>query len=337
MRGLLRRSLRDQSDLSGARDTSFFLRIGTNFFLPQHRMTNMNPSQKTFYRTTQLGDVEMFYREAGPADAPVLLLLHGFPTSSHMYRTLIPLLADRYRIIAPDLPGFGRTKAPERGQYDYTFDALSAAVMGLLDTLGIDRYAIMLFDYGAPVGFRIATAHPDQVTAIVSQNGNAYEEGLTEGWDPIRAYWQDPSQANRDALRALLTRETTTFQYTHGVPEDRLALVSPDAISHDQAILDRDPEIQLDLFGDYASNVALYPVWQAYLRRERPPLLAVWGQNDPFFAPPGATAFQRDVEKAEVHFFDTGHFALETHVDEIAATIRAFLTVHLDVSPQKAA
>ncbi|PKA40058.1 alpha/beta hydrolase [Rhizobium sullae] len=278
------------------------------------------------YRTVGLGEVEMFYREAGDKAAPAVLLLHGFPTSSHMYRNLIPLLADKYRVIAPDFPGFGSTKAPRRGAYAYTFGNLYKAVQSFVDTINLERFAMMVFDYGAPVGFRLAAAYPNRISAIVTQNGNAYEAGLREDTlAPMRAYWEHPTAANRDALRSFLTIKATRFQYTHGVPEDKLELVSPDAIAHDQAILDRDPEVQLDLFGDYKSNVALYPRWQEYLRATRPPVLAVWGNGDPFFAPAGAHAFRKDVPDAEVHLFDTGHFALETDGPEIAALIRDFL------------
>lgn len=289
----------------------------------------MPDSPQTTYQTITLGPVEMFYREAGPKDAPVLLLLHGFPTSSHMYRDLIPRLADRYRVIAPDLPGFGATVAPLRGDYAYSFESLFKAVERFTEALGLARYALFVFDYGAPVGFRLAAAHPEKVTAIITQNGNAYEEGLRESWAPIRAYWEAPSDEHRDRLRSLLTEETTRFQYMHGVPKSHQTRISPDAIAHDQAILDRDPEIQLDLFGDYRTNVALYPEWQAYLRRFRPPLLAVWGKNDPFFGPAGATTFARDQPDAEIHLLDTGHFAIETHGAEVAEHVRRFLHRHL--------
>ena len=285
----------------------------------------MSTSEATKYKSVRVGNVNMFYREAGEEDAPVLLLLHGFPTSSHMYRNLIPLLSDSFRVIAPDLPGFGSTEAPPRGEYDYTFDNLFRAVEGFTEALNLNRYAIFVFDYGSPVGFRLAMAHPDRITAIISQNGNAYEEGLQDAWDPIRVYWETPSQENRDNLRDLLTSETTYFQYTHGVPEEKLPLVSPDAIAHDQAILDRDSEVQLDLFGDYKTNVAMYPEWQEYMRTNQPPFLATWGRNDPFFGPAGADAFKRDLPNAEVHLFDTGHFALETHGREIADLVKAFL------------
>ena len=267
------------------------------------------------YRAVALGEVEMFYREAGDRAAPTVLLLHGFPTSSHMYRDLIPQLADRYRVIAPDLPGFGSTKAPARDAYDYTFDNLYKAVEAFVRSLALERFALMVFDYGAPIGFRLAAANPGRIRAIITQNGNAYAEGLREETlTPMRASWERPTGANRNALRPFLTLETTRFQYVHGVPQEKLEFVSPDAIEHAQAILDRDPELQLDLFGDYKSNVALYPRWQAYLRESKPPVLAVWGTGDPFFAPAGAHAFRKDVPEAEVHLFETGHFALETAV-----------------------
>lgn len=242
-----------------------------------------------------------------------------------MYRNLIPQLSGDFRVIAPDLPGFGSTKAPMRGKFDYTFDNLANAVQRFTDALSLDKFAIMVFDYGAPVGFRLASLNPEKITAIISQNGNAYEEGLQETWDPIRAYWETPSQENRDNLRGLLASEITHFQYTHGVTEERLPLVSPDAIAHDQAILDRDAEIQLDLFGDYKSNVALYSDWQEYLRTNQPPFIATWGDSDPFFGPAGAEAFKRDLPDAEIHLFKTGHFALETHGYEIGVLLKDFL------------
>ena len=285
----------------------------------------MTTTYTTVYRTQTVGNVEVFYREAGPMDAPVILLLHGFPSSSHMFRNLIPQLADQYRVIAPDFPGFGSTVAPPRGEYDYTFDNLAKTIDDFTAAIGLEKFAIYIFDYGAPVGFRIATALPERITAIISQNGNAYEEGLTEGWNPIRAYWENDTQENRDALRSLLTRQTTEFQYTHGAPEDRKHRISPDAINHDQAILDRDAEIQLDLFGNYKTNVAAYPQWQAYLRTHQPPVLAIWGKNDPFFGPAGAEAFKRDVPQAQVELLDAGHFTLETHNTEVADRMRKFL------------
>jgi pimeloyl-ACP methyl ester carboxylesterase len=277
------------------------------------------------YRTADVDGFKIFYREAGPAQAPKLLLLHGFPSSSHMFRDLIPLLADRFHIIAPDLPGFGRSDMPPRAQFKYTFDNIAAVIDRFTEVVKFDRFAVYVFDYGAPTGFRIASRHPERITAIISQNGNAYEEGLSDGWNPIRAYWQDPSQENRKALRAFLAPDTTRWQYTHGVSDE--ASVSPDGIALDNFYLARAgaDEIQLDLFGDYQSNVALYPVFQAYFRKYRPRFLAVWGKNDPFFLPPGAEAFKRDIPEADVRFFDTGHFALETHAKHIAAAIREFL------------
>jgi pimeloyl-ACP methyl ester carboxylesterase len=277
------------------------------------------------YRSANVDDLKIFYREAGAADAPALLLLHGFPSSSHMFRDLIPLLADRFHIIAPDLPGFGQSDMPARGKFAYTFDHLAEVISRFTEVIGLDRFAMYVFDYGAPTGFRIAVKHPERISAIISQNGNAYEEGLSEGWTPIRAYWQEPSQANREALRAFLTPETTRWQYTHGVANE--TTVSPDGQSLDNCYLARPgaDDVQLDLFGDYKSNVALYPVFQNYFRTHRPPFLAVWGKNDPFFLPPGAEAFRRDIPNAVVRFFDTGHFALETHAKEIAAAIRDFL------------
>jgi pimeloyl-ACP methyl ester carboxylesterase len=277
------------------------------------------------YRTADVEGFKIFYREAGATQAPKLLLLHGFPSSSHMFRDLIPLLADRFHIIAPDLPGFGRSDMPPRAQFKYTFDNIAAVIDRFTEVVKFDRFALYVFDYGAPTGFRIATRHPERITAIVSQNGNAYAEGLSDGWNPIRAYWQDPSSENRKALRAFLAPESTRWQYTHGVSDE--ASVSPDGIALDNFYLARPgaDEIQLDLFGDYQSNVALYPAFQAYFRKHRPRFLAVWGKNDPFFLPPGAEAFRRDIPEADVRFFDTGHFALETHAQQIAAAIRDFL------------
>jgi pimeloyl-ACP methyl ester carboxylesterase len=277
------------------------------------------------YRTASVDGLKVFYREAGDANAPAVLLLHGFPTSSHMYRELIPALSDRYHVVAPDLPGFGFTDAPDRAGFKYTFDHLTDVIERFTENLGVSRYAVYVFDYGAPVGLRLAVRHPERVTALISQNGNAYLEGLSEGWNPIQAYWKDPSPENRTALRAFLKPETTQWQYTHGVPNpERL---SPDAWTFDSALLARpgNDEIQLDLFLDYASNVALYPAFQNYFRTRKPPLLAVWGKNDPFFLPAGAEAFRRDNPAAEVRFFDTGHFALESQGPEIAVLIRDFL------------
>ncbi|TAI67390.1 alpha/beta hydrolase [Bradyrhizobium sp. Leo170] len=281
---------------------------------------------KVHYRKADVDGFKVFYREAGPADATALLLLHGFPTSGHMFRELIPALSDRFRVIAPDLPGFGQSDMPPRDRFSYTFDRLAEVIERFTEVIGLTRFAIYVFDYGAPTGFRLAARHPERITAIVSQNGNAYEEGLSEGWNPIHAYWQDPSQANRSALRSFLVPEATIWQYTHGVSDT--TAVSPDGYSLDNFYLARPgaDEVQLDLFGDYKSNVALYPAFQEYFRKHKPPFLAVWGKNDPFFLPPGAEAFKRDIPGAEVRFFDTGHFALETHCEEIAAAIRGFLS-----------
>ncbi len=281
------------------------------------------------YRFADVDGLNVFYREAGASDAPKLLLLHGFPSSSHMFRDLIPLLADRFHIIAPDLPGFGLTDMPPRGEFDYTFDNIARVIDRFTEVVGFDRFAVYVFDYGAPTGFRLAVKHPERILAIISQNGNAYEEGLSEGWNPIQAYWQDPSQENRQALRTLLAPETTRWQYTHGVSD--VASVSPDGYTLDNFYLGRPgaDEIQLDIFGDYKSNVALYPTFQAYFRTHQPPFLAVWGKNDPFFLPAGAELFKRDIRDADIRFFDTGHFALETHADEIAAVIRNFLASHI--------
>ena len=277
------------------------------------------------YRTADVDGFTVFYREAGAADAPTLVLLHGYPSASHQFRELIPLLADRFHIVAPDLPGFGKSDMPPRDAFGYTFDHLADVIDRWTEVLGLDSFALYVFDYGAPVGFRIAARHPERVTAIITQNGNAYEEGLSDGWNPIQAYWKDPSQANRDAIRMLLEPQTTIWQYTHGVPEP--TRVSPDGYGLDNYYLARSgaDEVQLDLFLDYASNVALYPAFQEYFRTSRPPLLAVWGKNDPFFLPAGAEAFKRDIPDADVRFFDTGHFALETHAEEIAAAIGEFL------------
>jgi pimeloyl-ACP methyl ester carboxylesterase len=277
------------------------------------------------YRSQAVGEVDVFYREAGPADAPVVLLLHGFPTSGHMFRDLIPLLADRYRVIAPDLPGYGQTKAPKRGDFDYTFDNLATVIGGFVDAIGLTKYALYIFDYGAPTGLRLALAHPERVTAIITQNGNAYLDGFSPAWESWQRYWREPTQENREATREALAPGTIRdIQYGTGTELSRL---SPDGYTLDIAYMSRPgaDEIQLDLILDYRSNVARYPEFQAYFREHQPPLLAVWGKHDPFFIPPGAEAYKRDLPEAEVHFLDTGHFALETHANEIAGYIRDFL------------
>jgi pimeloyl-ACP methyl ester carboxylesterase len=277
------------------------------------------------YKNIQVDGLNLFYREAGDSKSPVVLLLHGFPSSSHMFRDLIPQLAGDHHVIAPDLPGFGFSDAPSRADFKYTFDNLAKVIDAFTEQLGLKRFAIYIFDYGAPVGLRLALRHPERISAIISQNGNAYEEGLSDGWNPIQNYWKDPSPANRAALRGFLAPETTKWQYTHGVED--ASRVAPESYSLDSALLARpgNDDIQLDLFLDYAGNVALYPKFQEYFRKAHPPLLAVWGKNDPFFLPPGAQAFSRDNPNAEVYFYDTGHFALETHADEIGAEIRRFL------------
>ena len=277
------------------------------------------------YRKADVDGINVFYREAGPKDAPTILLLHGFPTAGHMFRDLIPQLSDRFRLVAPDLPGFGQSDMPDRSRFSYTFDNIAKVIERFTEGIGLNRFAIYVFDYGAPTGFRLAVSDPERITAIISQNGNAYEEGLSEGWNPVQKYWKDPSQANRDTLRAFLKPDTTFWQYTHGVSDP--TAVSPDGYSLDNFYLARPgvDEVQLDLLGDYKSNVALYPTFQEYFRKHKPPFLAAWGKNDPFFLPAGADAFKRDIPGAQVHLFDTGHFALETHANEIAALIRDLL------------
>ena len=294
-------------------------------------MARANIPLTTIHRI-QADGISIFYRAAGPADAPVVLLLHGFPTSSFQYRELIPRLADNYRVIAPDLPGFGFTEVPAARNYKYTFDALANTVLAFTDALYLKRYALYIFDYGAPTGLRLAMAHPERVTAIVSQNGNAYEEGLGDAWAPIQRYWREPSLENREVLRNALSPEGLRSQYTDGVSNpDRIA---PEGYTLDAAMIQRpgNMDIQLDLFLDYANNVKLYPAFQEYFRKSKPPLLAIWGKNDPFFIAPGAQAFLRDNPNATVQLFDTGHFALETHVEEIANTMREFLAKNVQTS-----
>ncbi|MGA3189498.1 MAG: alpha/beta hydrolase [Bryobacteraceae bacterium] len=269
--------------------------------------------------------VSVFYRQSGPADAPVVLLLHGFPTSSFQYRDLIPRLADKYRVIAPDLPGFGFTAVPEERRYNYTFDSLAKTLLAFTDALHLTKYALYVFDYGAPTGLRLAMQRPERVAAIVSQNGNAYEEGLGDAWRPIQRYWREPTLEHRNAIRAALNLEGLRHEYSVGIPDP--SLIKPEGYTLDAALLARpgNVDIQLDLFLDYANNVKLYPAFQQYFRESQPPLLAIWGKFDPYFIPPGAEAFRRDNPNATVQFLDTGHFALETHLEEVASAMRQFL------------
>jgi pimeloyl-ACP methyl ester carboxylesterase len=280
---------------------------------------------KTSVHRVEADGVSVFYREAGPPDAPVVLLLHGFPSSSFQYRELIPRLADRYRVIAPDLPGFGFTVVPEQRRYHYSFDALARTMEHFTDALNLTRYSMYVFDYGAPTGFRLAMARPERVTAIVSQNGNAYEEGLGDAWAPIRRYWSAPTTENREASRKRINEDGLRREYGSGI--GNVNLIAPEGYTLDAALMARpgNTDIQLDLFLDYANNVKLYPAFHEYFRKWLPPLLAIWGKNDPYFIPPGAEAFKRDIPNATVQFLDTGHFALETHVNEIAASMRRFL------------
>lgn len=291
--------------------------------------TSQSSVPVTTIHKVEADGVRVFYRAAGDPDAPVLLLLHGFPASSFMYRELIPRLADRYRVIAPDLPGFGFTEVPGERKYVYTFEALAKTIEAFMQAVKIGRCALYVFDYGAPTGFRLAMAHPDRITAIVSQNGNAYEAGLGDAWGPIRKYWAEPTSENREVIRKnILNLEGTRWQYTHGVSDPDS--VPPESYTLDAALLERpgNKDIQLDLFLDYASNVKLYPAFQDYLRKAKPPLLAIWGKNDPFFIPAGAEAFRKDIPNARVQFLDTGHFAIETHVTEIATAMKEFLAAN---------
>ena len=283
----------------------------------------------THYRTAMVDGVSIFYREAGPENGPVVLLLHGFPTSSHMFRNLIPLLADRYRVIAPDYPGFGQSAAPDHTQFTYSFGHYADLVDQLLQQLKMQRYAMYVMDYGAPVGYRLALKHPERVSALIVQNGNAYSEGLKGFWDPIKAYWADGSPAHREALNFLVAPETTKFQYTDGVQD--VSRIDPDNWLHDQVLLDRpgNRDIQLDLFHDYGSNVPLYPQFQAFFRQYQPPTLIVWGKNDKIFPADGAGPYLHDLPKAELHLLDTGHFALEDKLDKMAPLIHSFLDRHL--------
>jgi pimeloyl-ACP methyl ester carboxylesterase len=289
----------------------------------------MNTTNVSF-KTLSVNGFKIFYREVGDPQKPTVLLLHGFPTSSHMFRNLIPQLADDFHVIAPDLPGFGFSDAPGHDVFQYTFANVAKVMGDFVEQLGLKKFAIYIFDYGAPTGLRMALRFPERITAIISQNGNAYVDGLSKDWAPVQTYWEKPTQENRDALRKLQTLDTTRWQYYHGVtnPEERIA---PEAILLDQTLLDRPQsgEIQLDLIGDYKTNVELYPKFQEFFRKYLPPTLAVWGKNDPFFIPPGAEAYKRDNPKAKVVFYDTGHFALETHATEIGEEILNFLKANL--------
>ncbi len=307
-----------------------FLAAGAAQAAPSPASSSATPSaevavEQVRYRASRIDDVDVFYREAGPVHAPVLLLLHGFPSSSHMFRDLMPRLAQRYRVIAPDYPGFGYSAAPSRDRFAYTFDNYAQVLDKFTRQLGVTRYALYVMDYGAPVGYRLATAHPERVSAIIVQNGNAYDEGITGFWDPIKAYWRSGASADREALRWLTSEKATQWQYANGVPD--ASLVSPDAWTNDQARLDRagNQEIQLDLFYDYRTNLPLYPQWQRYFREHKPPMLVVWGKNDEIFVAAGAAPYKRDNPNAQVHMLDTGHFALETHGPQIAGMISAFL------------
>ena len=291
----------------------------------------MTRSTKVTHKTVKVGDLDIFYREAGPNDAPAILLLHGFPTSSQMFRNLIPLLADEYHVVAPDYPGFGHSSMPSRDQFAYTFDNLAKVIDDFTEKVGLSKYVLYVQDYGAPVGYRLAAKHPERVTAIVVQNGNAYDEGLDNPfWEPIKAYWREPtSREKRDALRNLLTYDATRWQYIHGVKNPEL--VSPDGPAHDQFLLDRpgNDEIQLDLFLNYGSNPPLYPAWQSYFRTHQPPMLIAWGTHDQIFPAAGAEPYKRDLKTLEYHLLDAGHFALETNLDEIAGLMRDFLGRHV--------
>jgi len=277
------------------------------------------------YLNIKANGLNIFYREAGPKDAPVILLLHGYPTSSHMFRNLIPILDGKYHVIAPDLPGFGFSDAPSHDKFDYTFDNMAKTMQAFIDELGLKHFALYIFDYGAPTGLRLAMANPEKITAIISQNGNAYVEGLSTGWNPIQRYWENPTQANRDSLKDFVSKEATWYQYHEGVSDP--SLIAPESYTMDQHFLDRpgNIDIQLDLLLSYRTNVAMYPEFQAYFRKYQPPFLAVWGNKDPYFLPAGAEAYKRDLPKATIKFYNTGHFALETNAQDIGNDILNFL------------
>jgi pimeloyl-ACP methyl ester carboxylesterase len=313
--------------ISAVTRISWILALGLAFAQPAAAHTSTAPPVTVRYQTVNVGGLEIFYREAGPKDAPVVLLLHGFPSSSFMFRNLIPALADRYHVIAPDYPGFGQSAFPARDKFNYTFDNLAKVVADFTDALGLRRYALYIQDYGSPIGLRLAVARPERVTALIVQNGNAYEEGLSEEWTPIRAYWKERTPANRDRLRDFLTAEGTRQSYVGGLPAELVPEHSPDTWTLDWSRMQRpgNVEVQLDLFGDYGANVALYPKFHQYFQKYQPPTLLTWGRYDPFFTTRGAEAFKRDLPKAEIHVLDAGHFALETQADVIADYIRTFL------------
>lgn len=291
--------------------------------------STLTPLPKTYYRTVEINGLNIFYREAGSTDKPTILLLHGFPTSSHMYRELIPALAQEYHVIAPDYPGFGQSSAPDAASFDYTFDRLAAVMETFLEKIGCTRFALYMQDYGAPIGFRIITRHPEWVTALLIQNANAYLEGINmEAFAPVQPFWASRTPETEKPVRNLLLADTTRFQYLHGARNP--ASVSPDTWLHDQALLDRpgNDRVQLALLHDYRNNPPKYPQWQEYLRQHQPPALITWGRNDPFFTEAGARAYLKDLPKAELHLLDTGHFALEEDVSTIASLIRKFLTQH---------
>jgi len=286
--------------------------------------------QTVHYKYANVDGLKIFYREAGDPSSPTILLLHGFPTSSHMYRNLIPMLSDKYHVIAPDLPGFGFSDAPDRSKYKYTFENIAKTMNRFTEVVGLKKFAIQVFDYGAPTGYRIALMHPERITAIISQNGNAYEEGLSKDWSPIQKYWKEPTQENRNALKGLFKLDNIRdYEYLNGASKPNL--VAPESYTLDAALLERpgNEDIQLDLFLDYASNVALYPKFHEYFHKNQPPLLAVWGKNDPFFTPAGAEAYKKDLPNAEVHLYNAGHFALESDLPEIGKEIRQFLSKNL--------
>ena len=316
----------------GPTTTSFLTLLATTVLaLGPTDPASAGPPVEVRYKSVKVRGLDVFYREAGPKDAPAVLLLHGFPTSSQMFRDLIPKLAGEYRVVAPDYPGYGHSAMPPREEFAYTFDNLAGVIDDFTEQVGLTSYALYVQDYGAPVGYRLAAKHPERITAIVVQNGNAYDEGIdNEFWEPIKAYWADPtSREKRDAMRKVLTYEATKWQYTHG--EKDPSLVGPDGPAHDQFLLDRpgNDEVQLDLFLSYGSNPPLYPEWQAYFRKHQPPVLIVWGKNDAIFPPAGAEPYRRDLKTVESHLIDAGHFALETHVDEIAGLMRDFLGRHV--------